>query len=25
LKKAEAGDYTLPCFDGCRRCHICGG
>ena len=25
LKKAEAGEFTIPCFDGCRRCHICGG
>lgn len=25
LKKAEAGKFTIPCFDGCNRCHICGG
>ncbi len=25
LKKAETGEFTIPCFDGCRRCHICGG
>jgi radical SAM superfamily enzyme YgiQ (UPF0313 family) len=25
LKKAEDGEFTIPCFDGCRRCHICGG
>ena len=25
LKKAETGEVTIPCFDGCRRCHICGG
>ena len=25
LKKAETGEFTIPCFNGCRRCHICGG
>ena len=25
LKKAKDGEFTIPCFDGCRRCHICGG
>ncbi len=25
LKKAEDGEFTIPCFDGCRCCHICGG
>ncbi|MBC3537911.1 radical SAM protein [Megasphaera hominis] len=25
LRQAEKGAYTRPCFDGCRRCHICGG
>lgn len=25
LKKAEQGEFTPPCWDGCRRCHVCGG
>lgn len=25
LDKARQGEYTKPCWDGCRRCHICGG
>ena len=25
LVKAEKGEYTLPCFDGCKRCRVCGG
>ncbi len=25
LKKAKDWEFTIPCFDGCRRCHICGG
>ena len=25
LVKAEKGEYTLPCFDGCKRCQVCGG
>ena len=25
LQRAAAGEYTRPCFDGCRRCHVCGG
>lgn len=25
LKKAEKGEFTIPCFEGCRRCHVCGG
>lgn len=25
LEKAEKGEFTIPCFDGCRRCHVCGG
>lgn len=23
LRKAEQGENTLPCFDGCKRCGIC--
>lgn len=25
LEKAREGTFTIPCFDGCRRCHVCGG
>lgn len=25
LDKAKEGAFTIPCFDGCRRCHVCGG
>ena len=25
LEQARKGAYTIPCFDGCRRCHVCGG
>ena len=25
LKNAEKGEFTIPCFEGCRRCHVCGG
>lgn len=24
-EKAEKGEFTIPCFEGCRRCHVCGG
>lgn len=25
LELARKGAFTIPCFDGCRRCHVCGG
>ncbi len=25
LERAEKGVFTIPCFDGCRRCQVCGG
>lgn len=25
LEQAQRGAFTIPCFDGCRRCHVCGG
>ncbi len=25
LEQARRGAFTVPCFDGCRRCGICGG
>ena len=25
LERAKEEKFTKPCFDGCRRCHICGG
>lgn len=25
LEQAHKGAFTIPCFPGCNRCHICGG
>lgn len=25
LEQARKGAFTIPCFDGCHRCHVCGG
>lgn len=25
LDLARRGEFTKPCWDGCRRCHVCGG
>ncbi|MCH4188599.1 MAG: radical SAM protein [Megasphaera sp.] len=25
LEQARKGAFTIPCFPGCRRCHVCGG
>lgn len=25
LEQARNGAFTIPCFDGCQRCHVCGG
>lgn len=25
LEQARKGAYTIPCFEGCRRCQVCGG
>lgn len=25
LEQAQKGEFTKPCWEGCRRCHVCGG
>jgi radical SAM superfamily enzyme YgiQ (UPF0313 family) len=25
LEQARKGAFTIPCFPGCHRCHVCGG